>query len=76
MVDADYLRASVRGAIKSLGITQNAMARSMRISNSHLSRFLAGEKEPGDKILGWMGYRAVTQYEKLPPTLPRNNRFA
>ena len=73
IVDSDHLRRALRRAVKALGLSQNAAARRIGISNSHMSRVLSGEKEPGDKVAGWLGYRPVTRYEtrrdKLQPII-------
>lgn len=39
-----------------------AFSRESGISAGHVSRVIRGEKEPGPKVLGWFGLRAVTRY--------------
>lgn len=58
------VRAHVRDAIELLNISLREYAKIMGISPSHLSRFLAGEREPGEKILNALGLKAVTYYER------------
>ena len=67
------LRIRLRQQIKMLGVTQNELARRIGITNGHLSRVLHGEKEPGPKILTWLGLVAVTYYVV---NLPRSRRAA
>lgn len=64
IIDSEELRAKLRGVIRTLGVSQNAVARRMGITNGHLSRVLSGEKEPGDKVASWLGYEVITRYQR------------
>ncbi len=64
LLKADAVRAHIRGVLHTLGVGQNALARRMGVTNGHLSRVLSGEKEPGDKVLGWLGYERVVRYQR------------
>lgn len=65
LCDADEVRGKLRIMVKGfkqLGVSQNGVARRMGITNGHLSRVLRGEKEPGEKVLSWLGMESVTFY--------------
>ena len=62
-LDADMVRAHVRNSMEMSNISLRSYAKIMEISPSHLSRFLAGEREPGPKVLDAFGLKAVTYYE-------------
>lgn len=66
LVDADHIRERLRAAMRDLRFSQNALARRIGITNGHLSRVLSGEKEPGEKVAGWLGYNVVTRYQHQP----------
>jgi transcriptional regulator with XRE-family HTH domain len=46
---------------------QSELARAIGISRSHMSRVVRGDKPIDGRVLAWLGYRAVTVYERKAP---------
>ena len=75
--DHEYTAADVRQKLremqKIMGISQNALAARVGVTNGHMSRVLSGEKEPGPIIARWLGLSIVTRYVS---GFPANRRAA
>ncbi len=77
LLDAKDVRALLAiyvGGLQQLGISQNGAAKRMGVSNSHLSRVLRGEKQPGEKVLSWLGLKEAMRYQKVSAVHRRGNR--
>ena len=57
------VRDQIREKLKACGMTQKQYAEVCGYSESYLSDFLNGRRDPGEAILKAEGLRAVTYYE-------------
>lgn len=60
--DVRALLAIFVAGMAKAGVSQNGVAKRMGISTGHLSRVLRGEKQPGEKVLRFLGLKQVVCY--------------
>lgn len=67
LLSDEYVRAWLRKECKRAGGIR-AFGRLSKISAGHISRVLRGEKQPGEKVLGWLGLEVAHAYRRRRTT--------
>ena len=71
VMNAEQLREWARSLIADAYGSQEVFARHSGISTAYVSDFLAGKRDPGDKMLEALGYERVVKYRRKECLGPR-----